>query len=91
MDVPKYWNSIVIQGRGDHPSWVTTLKIVSTKNGKSWKYVGDGKIYEANIDQNLQVVIDFDEPIFARALRLYPQTWHNNMSLRFDAVYLHLE
>ena len=59
MDVPKYWTGIVIQGRGDHPSWVTTLKIVSTKNGKAWKNVDEGKIYQANSDQNLPVAIEF--------------------------------
>ena len=90
MDTPKLWTGIVVQGRGDHPSWVTSLKISYTRNGKAWKNLCEGKIFQGNSDQDQQVTIDFGEPILARALRVHPQTWHNAISMRFDAVYVEL-
>jgi hypothetical protein len=89
-DHPRYWIGIVVQGRGDHASWVTSLKVAHTKNGKLWKNVDQGKVYQANNGQHPKVVILFDEVIYGRSLKLYPQTWHNNISLRFDAIYIDL-
>ena len=86
----KWWTGVVVQGRGDHPSWVTSVKISYTRNGSIWKHINDGKVFAANIDQNQQLAIDFDEPVCARALRIYPQTWHNGIAMRFDAVYVEL-
>ena len=57
-------------------------------NGKIWMNVENGKVFEANIDTNSKVRIDFNQPVYARALRIYPQSWNTHMSMRFDAIYL---
>ena len=57
MDTPKIWTGIVVQGRGDHPSWVTSLEVTYTKNGMGWKNVDGGKVFKANKDQNQQMLI----------------------------------
>ena len=88
--MPKWWTGLVVQGRGDYPSWVTSLAVCYTKNGKSWKNVDGGKVYQASKDQELAVTIDFEEPVLARSLRIYPQTWHGAIAMRFDAVYVEL-
>ena len=80
-----------MQGRGDADWWVKTIKISYTLNGKTWLNVDDGKIFEANTDRSQKVRINFKEPVYARALRIYPQSWNGYMSLRFDANYIDLE
>jgi hypothetical protein len=61
--------------------WVKSIMISYTINAKSWRYVDDGKVFPANCDQDQKVRIEFDTPIWARTLRIYPQTWHNGISL----------
>ena len=39
VDQLKYFTGVVVQGRGDQPSWVTELTVSYTKNGIVWKYV----------------------------------------------------
>lgn len=91
QEYPKFWTAVIMQGRGDCDQWVKTVKISYTLNGKTWLNVDDGKIFEANTDRNQKVRINFKEPVYARALRIYPQSWNNHMSLRFDAIYVDLE
>jgi hypothetical protein len=62
-----------MQGRGDYDQWVKSIKIAFTINGKEWKNVQGGQIFEANSDRHTKIRITFKEPVFARALRIYPQ------------------
>lgn len=89
QEYPKYWTHIITQGRGDHDAWVKSLKIAYTLDGKIWDDVDQGKIFQASKDRNSKVRIKFERPVYARALRIYPQDWHNNqIAMRFDAIYL---
>ena len=88
---PRLWTAIVTQGRGDYDQWVTTLKVFYTNNGKTWEQVDGGKIFNANTDRNSKVIIRFGLPVYARALRIYPQTWNGHMCMRFDAIYSDLQ
>ena len=73
-----------MQGRGDLDRWTKTLKVAYSLNGRTWSYVDEGAIFQANSDRNSKVPIVFANPVFATTIRLYPQTWHgNNPSLRF--------
>ena len=87
---PKYWTDVIIQGRGDYDSWVTSFKVSSTLTGKLWQNAEEGKVYQGNTDNNQKVRVKFAQPIYARTIRLYPQTWKGQISLRFDAVFLDL-
>ena len=51
----------------------------------------EGKTFQANTDRNQKVRIKFSQPIFARTLRIYPQSWNGHMCLRFDAIYVELD
>jgi hypothetical protein len=70
---------------------VTSLTVAYTYNGKLWKNVDKGMLYQANRDRRSKVVIPFDEVVYARALKIYPQTWHKAMTMRVDAIYVDLE
>ena len=85
---PQYWISIITQGRKDASYWIKTVKIAYTLNGLNWNYVDDGAIFDANSDRNSRVLIEFKNPVFAKAIRIYPQTWYGYPALSFDAIYL---
>ena len=86
---PQYWISIITQGRKDLNFWITTVRIAYTLNGLNWKYVDDGAIFNANSDRNSRVLIEFRNPVFAKTIRIYPQTWNGDYpALSFDAIYL---
>ena len=61
-----------------------------TLNGKTWEYVDDGKVFPANTDRNTKVRVQFDEPVYARTIRIYPQTWQKHITLRFDVIHVDL-
>jgi hypothetical protein len=81
--MPKFWTKLIMQGRGDSDQWVTSIKIKSSLNGIIWQDVDGGKTYPANYNRNEKVNITFDEPVYARVIRIFPQAWDNFMSLRF--------
>lgn len=77
-----------MQGRGDLDAWVKTVKISYTINGKLWEYVENGKDFQANGDRNTKIKIRFNMPIYARVIRLHPQSYEKYIALRFDAIYI---
>lgn len=92
QELPKYWTHIIVQGRADYQDqWVTSLKVASTLNGKIWDDVDAGRVFQASKDRNSKVRIKFERPVYARALRIYPQTWNIAIAMRFEAVYVDLE
>ena len=78
---------IAIKGRGD--SWnqyVKTFKVKYKGDSGTWKDVEKGKIFTGNTDQNTKVDVNFANPVNARYIRIYPQTYENHMSLRADII-----
>ena len=72
-----------MQGRGDYEQWVKTLKVSYTMNGRVWKDVDNGSIFEANTNRHEKKKIDFKVPVYARAIRLNPLTYHGYPSMRY--------
>ena len=88
---PRYWTEVIIQGRGDADQWVSSFKVSVTVAGNIWENVEEGKVFQGNNDRNQKVRVRFVQPVYARTVRIYPQTWVGHMSMRFDAVYLDLK
>ena len=57
-------------------------------NGKDEIKVDEGRVFPACRDRNNKVHICFNYPAYAKFLKVYPQTWHGHISLRFDAIYI---
>ena len=85
---PSMWTDIIIQGQGDRNQWVTSFKVAYTLNGHEWQLADNGKIYQGSFNRSSKRRITFDNPILARAVRIFPQTWHGFPCLRFDAIYV---
>ena len=59
-------------------------------NGINWNKVDEGSTFAANNDGDSKKDVIFQTPVLARTIRIYPQTWSDNPSMRFDAIYLDL-
>ena len=80
--------AIDTQGRQDWSNWVTSYKFAYSTDGVTYDYVtsddGSDRVFGGNSDRDTVVENSFDAPIVARFVRLYPQTYHDNMSLRWE-------
>ena len=78
---------IATQGRRDSEQFVTSYKLATSQNG-AFTFVSNDldeseKLFTANVDSNSIVEHCLDN-IQAQFVRLYPQTWHSHMSLRWN-------
>ena len=81
--------AVATQGRADWDRWVTSYKFAYSTNGVTYDYVtsdddGSDRVFVGNSDQNTVVEHSLAVPIVARFVRLYPQTYHTWMSLRWE-------
>jgi hypothetical protein len=77
-------SGVVIKGRPDgvHKNqFVTSFKAQYKDSAGAWKDVDSGYIFEGVI-QSSQANVFFKAPINTSAIRIYPQTWNNHMSMR---------
>ena len=82
------------QGRSEGDSghernhWVTSYKITYSDVGWTFSYIlssdGSDRVFAGNTDRDTLITNDFDSPITARYFRLYPQTWHVQIALRWE-------
>ena len=77
-------SGVVIKGRPDgvwKNQFVTSFKAQYKDSAGAWKDVDSGYIFEGVI-QSSQANVFFKEPVNTSAIRIYPQTWNNHMSMR---------
>jgi hypothetical protein len=77
-------SGVVIKGRPDgvwKNQFVTSFKAQYKDSVGAWKDVDSGYIFEGVI-QSSQANVFFKEPVNTSAIRIYPQTWNNHMSMR---------
>jgi len=59
--------------------------LCTSDDGYNWTPVDDDRLFTGNEDRNTHVTNTFITDPVARALRLYPIAWYNNVALRWDA------
>ena len=77
---------IAIKGRADANQYVKTFNVKYKGKSGVWKDVESGKLFTGNTDKDTQVDVNFKNPIDARYIRIYPETYESHMSLRADIV-----
>ena len=77
-----------MQGRGNDDQWVTSIKVAYSMDGVNETYVDEGRVFPACRDRVGKINISFNLPVYARFIKIYPQTWNNHISLRFEAIYI---
>ena len=75
-------SGVVIKGRPLHSQYVTSFKAQYKDSAGAWKDVDGGYIFEGSQDKGSQANVFFKAPINTSAIRIYPQTWNNHMSMR---------
>jgi hypothetical protein len=75
-------SGVVIKGRPLHSQYVTSFKAQYKDSAGAWKDVDSGYIFEGTQQGDSQANVFFKAPINTSAIRIYPQTWNNHMSMR---------
>ena len=78
---------IATQGRADWSQWVTSYKLAYSTDNVTYHYItranGCDRVFSGNSDKSTVVEHSFNV-ILARFVRLYPQTHHGHMALRWE-------
>ncbi|XP_070618121.1 lactadherin isoform X1 [Erythrolamprus reginae] len=84
---------IITQGARDfgHIQYVAAYKVAYSNDGKTWTFYQDNKtnkikIFQGNHDNNSHKKNMFDPPFFARFIRVFPEAWHNRITLRMELL-----
>ena len=70
----------VVQGRADADDWVTSYNVQHSMDGVTW--VTAPGTFSGNSDRDTRVSNMFQQTVQARHIRIYPQTWQGQMSMR---------
>jgi len=73
---------VVTKGQDNSNRWVRTYRVKTSTDGSTWSSVENGKTFNGNTDRNTQVAAEFDTPVTARYVRIYPQTWQGMPAMR---------
>ena len=78
---------VATQGRYNSQQFVTSYKMALSTGG-DFEFVlserdGEEKVFVGNVDQS-SVVENCIDRVQAQFVRIYPQTWNNHMSMRWD-------
>jgi hypothetical protein len=84
---PELCLGVVTQGRSNNDQWITEYMVSYSNDGREWTFVDKGRLFKANTDRNTWVRNNFDQPVFARAIRIHPTGWVNYISFRFDIIF----
>jgi hypothetical protein len=76
-------DEVTIMGRYNMAQWITKFKLLVSLDGRNWSQVGD--VLEGNIGMNSPRIIQLEEEVLGRYIRMVPIEWHKHISARFDA------
>ena len=94
MDTPTKVTGVALQGRGDgnDPNtswvwqWITSFTAKYKDSSGQWKDVDNGFVYSGTSDKDAIVWALFNTPVSTTGIRVYPKTWHEYYSGRFDLL-----
>ena len=79
---------VATQGRPDFDHWVTSYRFAYSVDGLTYHFIlsntGSEQIFAGNSDRDTVVENTFDMAVAARYVRVYPQTWHTGLSIRWE-------
>ena len=88
LKTPTKVAGVAIQGRGDQEAWqwITSFTAKYKDGSDKWKDVDNGFDYTGASDYSSIVWVPFNTPVTTTAIRIYPKTWTNWYSGRFDLL-----
>ncbi|XP_030849758.1 thrombospondin-1 [Strongylocentrotus purpuratus] len=95
MEEVTIFSEVLTQGSNDMEYWVETFQVAFSNDTSSWSYIlengsataenGSAKNFTGNSDQNTVKRNTFDQ-VYARYIRIYPQSWNDEIALRFELL-----
>ncbi|XP_028921673.1 lactadherin isoform X2 [Ornithorhynchus anatinus] len=89
----KQVTGIITQGARDfgHIQYVAAYRVAHSDDGKTWteyqdSITKDTKIFHGNSDNNSHKKNVFDQPFYARFVRILPTAWHDRITLRVELL-----
>ena len=76
---------IVTQGRKDYDQWVKSYKVQHSVDGLTFTEIAS-TVFVGNSDRNTKVNATLPTPVFARYVRLLPQTYQGHQCMRAGVV-----
>nr|XP_015217385.1 PREDICTED: macrophage mannose receptor 1-like [Lepisosteus oculatus] len=78
---------IVIQGCPDADHWVTSFKVQSSMDGRTWRdYVNDGKGFPGSVDSTTKETQLFGTPLSVQYIRVLPLSSNTLPGLRMELL-----
>ncbi|XP_038602347.1 lactadherin isoform X2 [Tachyglossus aculeatus] len=93
LGTQKRVTGIITQGARDfgHIQYVAAYRVAHSDDGKTWTEYQDSitksaKIFPGNSDNNSHKKNVFDQPFYARFVRILPTAWHDRITLRVELL-----
>merc|ERR1711988_83994 len=81
-----YLTGLTTQGRDNYDQWVTSYQVSYSTSGDQYEYVDEGDYFSANSDRSTKVTHTFQNPIFAKYVRIIVKAWSGHISMRAGLV-----
>ncbi|XP_018422958.1 PREDICTED: adipocyte enhancer-binding protein 1 [Nanorana parkeri] len=85
------FTGIITQGRDSliHDDFVTSFYVGFSNDSQNWVIYSNGyenMMFYGNVDKDTPVQTDFPDPMRARFIRIYPQTWNGSLCMRLEVL-----
>ncbi|XP_075767180.1 adipocyte enhancer-binding protein 1 isoform X2 [Pelodiscus sinensis] len=85
------FTGVITQGRDSqiHDDFVTAFYVGFSNDSQNWAMFSNGyeeMLFHGNVDKDTPVLTEFPEPVVARYIRVYPQTWNGSLCLRLEVL-----
>ncbi|KGL92016.1 Adipocyte enhancer-binding protein 1, partial [Charadrius vociferus] len=85
------FTGVITQGRDSqiHEDFVTSFYVGFSNDSQNWVMYTNGyeeMMFYGNVDKDTPVLTEFPEPMVARYIRIYPQTWNGSLCLRLEVL-----
>ncbi|XP_066449259.1 adipocyte enhancer-binding protein 1 [Eleutherodactylus coqui] len=85
------FTGVITQGRDSIilDDFVTSFYVGFSNDSQKWTMFSNGyeeMMFYGNVDKDTPVQTDFPEPVVARFIRIYPQTWNGSLCMRMEVL-----
>ncbi|XP_074837872.1 adipocyte enhancer-binding protein 1 isoform X2 [Carettochelys insculpta] len=85
------FTGVITQGRDSqiHDDFVTAFYVAFSNDSQAWVMYSNGyeeMLFHGNVDKDTPVLTEFPEPVVARFIRVYPQTWNGSLCMRLEVL-----
>ncbi|NXY86510.1 AEBP1 protein, partial [Alcedo cyanopectus] len=85
------FTGVITQGRDSqiHEDFVTKFYVGFSNDSQNWVMYTNGyeeMMFYGNVDKDTPVLSEFPEPVVARYIRIYPQSWNGSLCLRLEVL-----